>query len=808
MTELARSNEATQPTSASPRALEELAQFCGILSSFTDARGQVRETSSATRARLLAAMKITASADNASEALSRLKAAEEARALPPVYVHTTTAGPLEIEVAGVADSAWSLELEDGSVRRGQLLDMPTQRGRNNARVTITEPLPWGYHRLTLEGHDCACALIVTPGCCWLPTSVAAGARLWGVAAQLYLVRSRANWGIGDFGDLFQLVRGVAARGADMVGLNPLHALFPDDPEHASPYSPASRLLLNVLNIDLARVTAEMDCPNAQARMRSSSFQEALAQAQSAHRIDYSAVAALKLPLLRELFECCDRSGADWRAFLQYRAAAGESFERSCLFLALRAHFASSVPARADWHEWPDEYRRPDSPGTLQFADDEANQVTYQAWLQFIADRQLAACREAASGMAVGLYRDVAVGAALGGAETWANPEAVIDSVHVGAPPDIYNPAGQDWGLPAFYPRALRAEGYRSFIELLRANMRHAGGLRIDHVMGLQQLYWIPQGQPPSAGAYVSYPLEDLLGILALESHRHRCLVVGEDLGTVPVGFRERMAAAHILSYRVLFFEKDASDFIPPQNYPQLALAVSGSHDLPTLRAWWEGEDLALKRRLRLYPNEALERQSSDERRSDRAAFSLLLKRLGLIDKPEINAAQFVEAAHRLLARTASAFALVQLDDLTGEIEPVNVPTTRDEYPNWRRRLSIELDDHGTIVVFERDARPQSSLIVGSQARSSASLRARPRGDRSPGPLRLNSGVQRRAHDPPSEDSDRDSRHRGGKTRATVRAFTIVWRDVRMQPIRVAVTIAESRWSDAPADAATQQPVFV
>ena len=226
-------------------------------------------------------------------------------------------------------------------------------------------------------------------------------------------------------------------------------------------------------------------------------------------------------------------------------------------------------------------------------------------------------------MAVGIYRDLAVGADRAGAETWADAAAVVSDAQVGAPPDIHNPAGQDWGLPPFHPRALRAERYQAFIELVRANMRHAGGLRIDHVMGLQHLYWVPQGQKPSAGAYVRYPIEDLVGILALESHRHQCLVVGEDLGTVPVGFRERMAEANILSYRVLYFEQEpkTSAFLPPSAYPTPAVAVIGSHDLPTLRGWWEGRDLDLKERLGLFPQpgEAARQRQARERDQTAAA---------------------------------------------------------------------------------------------------------------------------------------------------------------------------------------------
>jgi 4-alpha-glucanotransferase len=266
----------------------------------------------------------------------------------------------------------------------------------------------------------------------------------------------------------------------------------------------------------------------------------------------------------------------------------------------------------------------------------------------------------------------------------------MGKVHVGAPPDIYNPAGQNWGLPPFNPRALEAEAYRSFIELIRANMRHAGALRIDHVMALQHLYCVPAGCPPSQGAYLGYPLDDLVGILKLESVRQRCLIVGEDLGTVPEGFRERMAAARILSYRVLFFEKDANGLRPPGDYPRLSVAVEGSHDLPTLRAWWSGSDLELKERLRLFPSPRDAQRASTERDQDREAFAASLRVQGIAG-PVGNGERLFEAAHTYLARTASALALVQLDDITDECDPVNVPNTSTEHPNWRRKLSIELD---------------------------------------------------------------------------------------------------------------------
>jgi 4-alpha-glucanotransferase len=271
-------------------------------------------------------------------------------------------------------------------------------------------------------------------------------------------------------------------------------------------------------------------------------------------------------------------------------------------------------------------------------------------------------------------------------------------------------------LPPFNPRALRDEAYRSFIELIRANMRHAGGLRIDHVMALQQLYWIPAGQPPSEGAYVRYPLDDLVGILALESQRNRCLVVGEDLGTVPAGFRERMAEAHILSYRVLYFERDANGFLPPERYPKLALAVAGSHDLPTLHAWWDSSDLKLKESLDLFPTAEDEDRAWTERRRDIAQLADALRRAGLAGTAAIDAEAFNQAAHRFLARSTAAIALAQMDDITDETSPVNVPTTSDQHPNWRRRLSLTLDEivehprFAALVQAFRDERDPSRTV--------------------------------------------------------------------------------------------------
>lgn len=432
----------------------------------------------------------------------------------------------------------------------------------------------------------------------------------------------------------------------------------------------------------------------QLTIRTEEFQRKLTSCREASLVDYKEVAALKLEVLRLLFASFDRQEdqldkADLEDFHEERR---DLLNRACLFQALRQHFTEKDPELSDCRRWPEEYRSFDAPGVARFSEEHPDLLRFHLWLQWIADRQLERAAGAAEPMEMGIYRDLAVGTHPSGAEVWSHPATLVSNAQVGAPPDIWNPAGQNWGLPPFHPQALRAEGYRSFIDLIRANMRYAGGLRIDHVMALMHLYWIPEGSEPKDGAYVRYPMEDIVGILALESHRQACLVVGEDLGTVPEGFRERMADANILSYRVLFFERERDGFIPPDEYPPLSLSVASSHDLPTLHGWWKGSDLDLKERLHLFPTGSGCKEARETRASDREDLVRALDTEGLLPAAEgIDAERFSEAAHRYLARSRSLLTLVQIDDLTLEIDQVNVPATTGENPNWRRRLSADLD---------------------------------------------------------------------------------------------------------------------
>jgi 4-alpha-glucanotransferase len=713
--------------------LDALAARMGIEPEFRNAHGAVVQTTAATQRRLLAAMGVEAAdAAQAQAALDVMEREAALRTLPPVQVVKGSSGPIAVPVVLPVHTGkiwWRLRREGGGEHFGgaEFASLPpvcmppsADRRRECRRLVLDLELPWGYHNLAVEPGGASMALIVTPDRCWLPEGFPEEQRWWGLTAQLYLLRSANNWGIGDFTDLRALITMSAAAGADVIGLNPLHALFDDDPERASPYSPASRLLLNVLNIDVQAVPELQHSPVARRLIASAEFQQRVAACRSQALVDYTAVRELKFAALAALFETCRTAsdGKRWEAFEMFRREAGEVFQHNCVFLALRGHFCRQPGVGADWHRWPAEFQDAGSAAVRQFSQNQSKQIDFLAWMQWIAEEQLAAAARAATqrGMRIGLYRDLAVGSDQAGAETWVNPRVVVSRARVGAPPDVLNPAGQDWGLPPFNPHALREEGYRSFIDLVRTNMRWAGGLRIDHVMALQQLYWIPEGGKPQDGAYVRYPIDDLVGILALESHRNRCLIVGEDLGTVPENFRERMSAAGILSYRVLFFEQEGATgrFLAPGEYPALAVSVAGNHDLATLRGWWVGRDLEMKERLGLLSQPGEAAQQRETRQRERVRLLEALRRAQLLpsDDVEPDLETLVGRVQRFLARTNTCLALAQIDDLTGEVDPINVPATSDEHPNWRRRLSMTLEELASSPSFRectrtfREERPE------------------------------------------------------------------------------------------------------
>jgi 4-alpha-glucanotransferase len=713
-------------------ALDRLAERMGIEPEFQNAAGEVQRATADMKRRLLTAMGLQVEDEGDFKAvLEDLERAEWSRPLPEVLVVRESLLPVAVSVtlpAGTGTFRWSVQEEaggshEGSVSFADLELLRQENARERRRLVIEAPLTAGYHRLRVEGvgpDAPEMPLIIAPDRCYIPEGLTGEKPLWGISVQLYLLRSERNWGIGDFSDLKRLVEAVADLGASVIGLNPLHAMFLDNPDHASPYSPASRLFLNVLYIDVTTVPEFSQSEQVFDKVEAPEFQRDLAACRDAPLVQYETVTRLKLPILELLFGAFqEKAEQDRRERLaEFRREHGEALERLCLFQALREHFAKQAPEQADWRRWPQEYHEPDSPAVVRFAEEHRDRIDFLAWTQWIASGQLVEAAKTArnKGMSIGLYCDLAVGADSAGAETWSAPNVVISSAHVGAPPDILNPAGQDWGLPPFNPDALRRQAYAGFIDLIRANMRHAGGLRIDHVMALQHLYWIPEGQPPSQGAYISYPLGDLVGILALESQRQRCIVVGEDLGTVPEGFRERMSEAGILSYRVVFFEcRGDGSFLGPEEYPALALSTIGSHDLATLRGWWEERDINLKEEKGLYPSEGEIRKQRHQRARERTHLTDALRKAGIdlpkdFDANSPYSAALADAVHEFLARTKSGLAVAQLDDLTDERDQVNLPATTDQYPNWRRKQSLLLEQLAT------DPRVQALAKILSKAR--------------------------------------------------------------------------------------------
>jgi 4-alpha-glucanotransferase len=519
------------------------------------------------------------------------------------------------------------------------------------------------------------------------------------------VRSARDWGIGDFSDLATLCRGAGNLGAAAVGINPLHALFAAEPRHFSPYSPSSRAWLDYLYIDVTQVPGFAE----DAAARGLAPAEAVLAARGAGLVDYAAVAALKRPVLEALFRRFrarqrggSALGADFRAF---QREGGEALAVFATFEALHEHF-TKAGGPFSWHAWPQAMRDPNSAEVAKFARAHAGRVAFFEFLQWQADRQLGAAAAAGhdSGLGIGLYRDLAVGVNPNGAEAWADQRLVIPGMAIGAPPDVLSRAGQNWGLAPINPLALRRRGFAPVIAALRANMRHAGILRIDHVMSLQRLYWIPSGAPATAGAYVNYPFRDLLRLVALESRRQGCAVIGEDLGTVPEGFRETMRATGVLSYRVFDFERRGDgSFIPPGDYPPLAAASAATHDLATLKGFWLGHDIAWRHRLGLYPDASAEVNETAERGRDRQKLLEALGREGLLSLARFGAflsedgvptygQDLGEAIHEYLARSRARLMLVQIEDVAGEGEQANLPGTTDAHPNWRRRLPSPLEE--------------------------------------------------------------------------------------------------------------------
>ncbi|OBT13653.1 4-alpha-glucanotransferase [Vibrio sp. UCD-FRSSP16_10] len=698
--------------------LKKVAEMAGIADSYVSAWGDPASVEDETIERLLTALGYDTSCDEALLKSAEKKHKKEVLA-PVLVVRDDQLIEVELNLgvsARESEFAWRLETEQGQVLEGYLQSQIVRDSRKEGGplvFALPADIEWGYHKLLVTRKrrkaPYEMTLIVAPQSCFKQPELASDKKLWGPSIQLYTLRTPHNWGIGDFGDLKQLVGDIAARGGDFVGLNPIHSLFPANPEAASPYSPSSRRWLNILYIDVSSVPEFALCAQAQQKVGSAEFQQRLQKAREVQHVNYSEVSDLKMSVLPLLFaefksRHLDNKTQRGQAFIDFVEQSGESLVHQAAFDAMHKTFRDTDDCVWGWPVFPEKYRRFDSASSQKFIKDNKVLVDLYMYLQWIADAQINEAQALAQekGMPLGLYRDLAVGVADSGSETWADEGNLILDASIGAPPDILGPLGQNWGLPPLNPQALQATGYDAFVQLLRANMKHCGALRIDHVLGLLRLWWIPKGEGATKAAYMYYPVDDMLAILALESHRYQCSVIGEDLGTVPDEIIDILRDAGVHSYKVFFFENNPDgSFIDPASYPQQSMAALCTHDMPTLRGFWHCDDLKLGKELGLYPDEAQLARLFDER---------LQCKQGILDTMRAHNPQFLssgigenaawvpmdrylaEGLQLHVASGSSSLLSVQLEDWLEMDKPVNIPGTVDEYPNWRRKLSVNLDE--------------------------------------------------------------------------------------------------------------------
>lgn len=660
-------------------AVRDLADRAGIAVQWTDYAKKRHDVPLDSIRRILAALRLPC--DSAADLAHSRQVLEQTQT--PQLMTATAGKPIHLSICVDAEQSRArLVHEDGSVA-----DLAV---RHTARGIGVPPIQTiGYH--TLEIGQTRLTLAIAPPRCLTIEDIAPGERLAGLAVQTYGLRRAGDCGIGDMAGVGALARRAGVLGIAALSLSPAHALFAADHSHFSPYSPSNRLFYNPLLADPAAVLGSERVARARAE---AGLDAAARELESASLIDWRKASEYKFALLRRLFDdfvahdLAGGSGSNLVVdFAAFRASAGAALEQHALFEALHRAHLQAGPQGWDWRNWPAQWRDPHGTAAQRFRNESKREVLFHIFLQWIADRSLATAQQQtkAAGMQIGLIADLAVGMSPGGSYAWASNDTLLGDLQIGAPPDLFNRNGQNWGLTSFSPRALHDAGFAPFIATLRACMRHAGGLRIDHAMGFMRLWVIPAGAASGEGAYLAYPLDDLSRLTALESHRHRAIAIGEDLGTVPPGFRGRLRRAGIYGMSVLWFERGANRFKKAADWPPEAVAMTSTHDLPTVAAWWRGTDLEEWARCGVLTDIA---KAQTARGKERKALWHAFASAGVADAdlpPPEDRARAADAAVKFIAETPSRLALLPLEDALASTEQPNLPGTIDEHPNWRRR---------------------------------------------------------------------------------------------------------------------------
>ena len=576
-------------------------------------------------------------------------------------------------------------------------------GDNDTLWIKLPQLACGYYTLSAEtgGKCCLVRLIVAPESVYQPKLLANGGRMNGLTMHLYSLRSERNWGIGDFTDLLNLMKYAAEKKLDFVGINPLHALFTSKPAFASPYSPSSREWLNPIYLDIEKVGAFTYNEQLKNWLTQPKIRQRIAALRVTETVTYTAVWACKRDALHMAFnafkqDTCEAAANERAAFEAFVADKGKALQGFGLFEALDQYY--SRPGQVGWQSWPSEFHQPDGEAVEKFARSHEREIRFYMWLQWLCAEQLQEINQAAAeyGVKLGIYGDLAVGVARGSADTWLNRQDYCMDVSVGAPPDPLGPTGQNWNLPPLNPSMLKHTGYEKFVHLLRENMRLYGVLRIDHVMALCRLWWVLNDKTADFGAYVHYDAEVTFAILALESQRNRCVIIGEDLGTVPDQARYLLNRYQVFSYKVMYFSKGWNGFQLPEEYPEQAITVISTHDVAPLAGYWTGKDLDTMFKLGTLPDAAAFQTALGEREHDKADLLDKLKETGClgadVQMPAKADETLLAALHKYGALSRSKLYAVQLENLLGVIDNLNVPGVTEGYLNWAQKMPVSLED--------------------------------------------------------------------------------------------------------------------